>query len=179
MKTQTCTCQECNKPFEAPLRDLKRGRAKFCSLHCSSKFNGRIRVKPAANVICAMCAKPFYINNSKRAKSKSGLYFCCRAHKDAAQRIGGITQIQPPHYGTGNGTNDYRTRAINKYGPVCNRCGYHDNIAAITVHHKDRNRQNPAIENLEVLCANCHAIEHWAVQNLGHETARGGRLPCK
>lgn len=41
----------------------------------------------------------------------------------------------------------------------CARCGY-DNALVMEVHHKDRNRGNNAIENLEVLCANCHRLEH-------------------
>jgi predicted HNH restriction endonuclease len=28
------------------------------------------------------------------------------------------------------------------------------------IHHKDRDRDNNAMENLAVLCPNCHAIEH-------------------
>ena len=32
---------------------------------------------------------------------------------------------------------------------------------SIIVYHKDTNRENNDISNLEVLCANCHAIEHW------------------
>ena len=43
---------------------------------------------------------------------------------------------------------------------VCERCGF-DHYAAIIVHHKDRDRDNNTLENLEVLCANCHAIEHY------------------
>ena len=29
------------------------------------------------------------------------------------------------------------------------------------LHHKDRDRHNNDISNLEILCSNCHAIEHW------------------
>jgi 5-methylcytosine-specific restriction endonuclease McrA len=42
----------------------------------------------------------------------------------------------------------------------CERCGYNEVAAVLGVHHKDRNRKNNAIENLEVLCPNCHSIEH-------------------
>jgi hypothetical protein len=41
----------------------------------------------------------------------------------------------------------------------CARCGY-DNSLVLEVHHKDRDRENNSIENLEVLCANCHKLEH-------------------
>lgn len=53
----------------------------------------------------------------------------------------------------------YRNKAFKYYAPICVRCG-HNNILALEVHHKDKNRDNSNIENLEILCANCHTIEH-------------------
>ncbi len=40
--------------------------------------------------------------------------------------------------------------------------GYRQNehTCILVVHHKDKNRENNTIENLEVLCPNCHAIRH-------------------
>jgi len=118
--------------------------------------------KPEPNVICALCRQEFYMNESKKKNSKSGFYFCCRAHKDEAQRIGGVKEIMPSHYG--NGLSHYREIALRDRPKECERCQYNANPSAIVVHHKDRNRQNNSLDNLEVLCANCHAIEHWAEQ---------------
>jgi endogenous inhibitor of DNA gyrase (YacG/DUF329 family) len=42
----------------------------------------------------------------------------------------------------------------------CARCQYDSEPRILGVHHKDRNRLNNALENLEVLCPNCHSIEH-------------------
>ena len=64
-----------------------------------------------------------------------------------------------PNWIEGGGA--YRVKALAYYLPICTRCNYSENIAAIVVHHKDRDRSNSTMENLEVLCANCHAIEHW------------------
>lgn len=65
----------------------------------------------------------------------------------------------------GYGTNPYYQRIAHEtYGIVCNRCGSKENIL---VHHKDRNRKNNNITNLEVLCKKCHQIEHEAWKNLG------------
>lgn len=60
-----------------------------------------------------------------------------------------------------NGISSYRKNALSYYGAVCNRCSYHDNHMALVVHHVDRDRTNNNLENLEVLCANCHTIEHY------------------
>ena len=157
-------CKECQNDFEPDMRDVRRGNGFFCSIKCSAIFNGRLRKsKQILNCVCAYCNKAFHRNTSKQKRSKSGLFFCCRTHKDAAQKIGGISAIQPVHYGTSKGKHDYRERALEKYGATCNRCGYNKNPVAIIVHHKDRNRANAHIDNLEVLCANCHAIEHWTI----------------
>ena len=42
----------------------------------------------------------------------------------------------------------------------CNRCGYNVFIDILQVHHIDRDRKNNELSNLEVLCPNCHSIEH-------------------
>lgn len=60
-----------------------------------------------------------------------------------------------------NSSRSYRKKALDFYGYKCGRCGYNTNSAAIVVHHIDRNRVNNNLENLEVLCCNCHAIEHY------------------
>jgi 5-methylcytosine-specific restriction endonuclease McrA len=106
-------------------------------------------------VVCAHCNTSF-IKKTSGMISKSGLHFCTRACKDEAQKY--MTEIQPDHYGSSKA---YRTKALEFYGPVCNRCGYNDNVAALVVHHIDRDRDNNELANLEVLCSNCHAIEHY------------------
>src|SRR5262249_48960196 len=52
----------------------------------------------------------------------------------------------------------YRRRAFAAYGPICivPGCGY-DNRTILEVHHRDGNRQNNRIENLDVLCPTHHA----------------------
>lgn len=145
-------CQHCCKTFEAREADIKRNRAKFCSIACGNKS----RVKSHdPNEICASCHLPIYVQDSRRRGSKSGLYFCSRTCKDFAQRIGGIAEIQPDHYGTG-----YLAKAWNNFPHKCNRCGYDELPAILDVHHKDHDHQNNSLANLELLCPNCHAIEH-------------------
>jgi hypothetical protein len=44
---------------------------------------------------------------------------------------------------------------------ACERCGFAPtDPRQLHVHHRDRDRTNNAPENLETLCANCHALEH-------------------
>jgi predicted RNA-binding Zn-ribbon protein involved in translation (DUF1610 family) len=107
---------------------------------------------------CAKCGNSFYSKPSRINNSKSGLLFCSRKCKDEAQRIGGIKEIQPPHYK--DGLFNYRQNAFREYDHKCNRCGYDKVVEILQVHHIDENRENNQIENLEILCPNCHEENH-------------------
>jgi hypothetical protein len=166
MKTVSQPCLTCKALFNAPEREVKRGNGKYCSKECcklgvAKNHKERYSQINQPNVECAYCQKPFYIKESRKSTSKSGLFFCSREHKDLAQRIEfGLVEIHPDHYNKGE--RNYRLIALRNLPNHCNRCGYERNISVLQVHHKDRNRSNSSIENLEILCANCHAEEHSA-----------------
>lgn len=52
-----------------------------------------------------------------------------------------------------------KIRLLNARGKVCERCGY-DKYQILQVHHKDRNRNHNDLDNLELICPNCHYEEH-------------------
>lgn len=52
----------------------------------------------------------------------------------------------------------YQRIAYERYGKKCSICGQTER--QIDVHHKDKNKKNNKIENLQVLCASCHANLH-------------------
>ena len=141
-------CENCKKPYYGS----KYNKIKFCSLSCSQP--GRKSVE----VICAQCQVVFRKFKSNLKKSKSGLRFCSRSCKNIAQSVEGSV-IRPTHYGTSE--IKYRQTAFKHYPAQCNRCGYNRYIAVLRVHHKDRNRKNGKIANLEILCSNCHEEEHF------------------
>lgn len=153
-------CLECKETFEVSVKEVNRGNGKFCSLKCSAVFNGRKRAATKkSNVTCANCSKEFYKSASKLKKSKSGLFFCSRACKDSAQRLDGLKELHLPHYG--NGKSSYRIIAFRLLPNKCSTCGYDKHPEVLQVHHKDRNRENNSIENLEILCPTCHEVEHF------------------
>jgi len=53
---------------------------------------------------------------------------------------------------------EIREKAINHYGPICNRCGQY----GTDVHHKTYERVggDEKIEDLEVMCRGCHEAHH-------------------
>lgn len=51
----------------------------------------------------------------------------------------------------------YRGTVIELLGDKCSRCG---STNELIVHHKDRNRSNNSVSNLELLCVSCHNKTH-------------------
>lgn len=76
-------------------------------------------------------------------------------HKSGQDHINFRGGIKPDYY---------RRKAFEAYGRQCNRCQRHtkeDGTALyLIVHHKDENRRNSDIDNLEVLCMSCHLKHH-------------------
>jgi len=163
MSTVKMNCLNCHRLFDALLREVRRGNAKFCSRSCSSQYTHKQKQRPENNCKCALCGKEFYKNKTELKNSRSGLYFCCRAHKDKAQRLGGIREIMPSHYGTGikGDPHIYRKIAFENHLKQCNHCGFNKHPEILQVHHKDCNSRNNNPNNLEMLCPNCHTWEHY------------------
>jgi 5-methylcytosine-specific restriction endonuclease McrA len=165
-------CQHCGKAFEARKADVKRGFAKYCSFACSGlACKARRKAQQVPNLVCAWCKANFYRQPGRAGKnSRSGLSFCSRQCKDQAQQLGGLSEIQPDHYGTLDTTKEYRLIAFRHLPNRCNRCGYDKFPAVLEVHHQDRNRENNKLENLEILCPTCHEEHHFL-----EKTGRFGR----
>ncbi len=145
-------CLVCGK--EIILRDEKDvyTRKHFCSKECRDKFYNIVYVT------CVNCGKQVRKTQSDLNSSKHGIYFCSRKCKDEGQRIGGVKEIQPSHYG--NIQKNYRALAYRNYEKVCAKCGYNEYPEILEVHHIDENRENNKLENLIVLCPNCHRKVH-------------------
>lgn len=151
-------CLTCNKKFVTEQKEVNRGNGKFCSRSCSSKSSRKKTMKVKV-VVCSYCKIDFEKPISKLGNSKSGLFFCCRKHKDLGQRFeNGLTEIHPPHY---KGIGNYREIAFKAYGKLCSVCGYNKISNVLEVHHIDRNRSNNSVDNLSVLCPNCHQENHF------------------
>ena len=50
-------------------------------------------------------------------------------------------------------------------GKKCERCDY-NTVEILQVHHKDRDRKNNSFDNLEIICPNCHSLEHYFESSL-------------
>ena len=152
-------CLVCSKPIYRRPVEIKRGRV-FCSQEC---YGVALRKETP----CIVCGTPIQAHENKKTCSRS-----C-ANKNRA----GV------HYRTGSlkdKVKDQRTvklRVFATKGEKCERCSY-SKKEILNVHHKDRNKNNNDLDNLELLCPNCHAEEHylgnsWVGTELSSSTRRG------
>lgn len=159
-------CKGCEEVFLAP----KHVNRRYCCNGCSKISRKEAQVP----VVCARCGKDFIKKPSSMKNSKSGYRFCSRACKDEGQRIGSALQgMRPKHYS--DGRSSYRVIAKRGLPLECNRCKWKTVPAVLKVHHKDRNRKNNSLVNLEILCPNCHDIEHFMMGDGVYTGSRGRR----
>ena len=90
-------------------------------------------------VICEYCGKEFNRPNAWLKGRK--LHFCSRKCHSAWQ----VGKLKP-----------------NKCGNGCELCGSKKNLL---VHHKDKDRHNNNLSNLQTLCESCHNKVHNNVRN--------------
>lgn len=147
-------CGYCDKEFDKYVKHYKRserlGHLHYCSRKCSQLAQNKGEMRK-----CAWCCTEIYVSESRRKRSKSGKYFCSRSCSNSHRNTLYVGSKHPNYRGA-----EYREKALSAYGAKCTRCGYDKCKAAIEVHHKDHNRDNNNLCNLEVLCRNCHAEEH-------------------
>ena len=159
-KAREETCTICNQKFLVRLGSTR--------VACSNKCAGALK-STSVSTKCAQCGGIFKQKPSQKKGSKSGLFFCSRYCKDSAQRLGGIKEIMPPHYGTARKTHSSYRKFFGEDDLFCHRCGYNEFSCGVDIHHKDGNRRNNREENLIPLCACCHRSLHvgkWAIKDV-------------
>jgi endogenous inhibitor of DNA gyrase (YacG/DUF329 family) len=146
------TCKACGNTFLTK----PSSKVRFCSIGCfnRSSYRGTNNKEPMTRK-CKHCGKEY-----RRVAGQLNRRFC--SHKCAVAANHGSKQHLLGLFKKGR-TNPNRGNAatIKKSFPYCQRCGWRDEPVVLHVHHKDRNRLNQAIANLEVLCPNCHCTEHY------------------
>lgn len=150
-------CLKHNLEFETKYENVRRANRKHHICPECQKEDLAAEHSAKVECECAYCGKKFLREPSKLEKSKSKLYFCCREHKDLAQKIESGEQfnvIRPDHFGTT--LKDYRATAFRHYEHKCELCGWDEDIDFLEVHHIDENRKNNTLENLMILCPICH-----------------------
>ena len=151
-------CRACGTPvYRRPVElEKNQGRA-FCSQTCYGLFSRK-------ETPCVVCKKPILAGAHKKTCSRA-----C-ANKN---RVGIRYKQGSPH----DKVKDQRAlklRLIQERGKRCERCQY-DKVEILHVHHKNRDRNNNELNNLELICPNCHYEEHYLEQSLSRNQKGGLR----
>lgn len=151
-------CASCGTNFYARPKG-NRPRAKYCCVDCMYKGRNKQRSEV---VPCATCGKELRRHVGRLSKNSYCGYNCM-----AAGRVRELPKTNNP----------FSVRVwFSRYNRMseCEVCGYGETPRILVLHHKDRNRKNNDLSNLQVLCPNCHAIEHMEENKSGwnHKSTR-------
>jgi peptide methionine sulfoxide reductase MsrB len=135
-------CQTCATSFSC---EGSRVDAKFCSRKC---LNEARRSLPFAERKCIGCQKPFV------PRSKDNATYCSRG-------CWSVVKSQN-HKKQGIFSNYKHAKALLMQDTkACSKCGWDKEVGILELHHIDRNTKNNHISNLQVLCPNCHSLDHF------------------
>lgn len=154
-------CIQHNYEFETKYENVARkSRAHHICPLCQKEDKNQQYQNDIIILQCAYCGEEFRRAKSKLNNSKSGLFFCCREHKDLAQSLTSgeaFKLMRPKHYSQTSATiNTYRSYAFQHQEHQCVICGWNEDEDILEVHHIDENRENNLLSNLLILCPICH-----------------------
>lgn len=121
-------------------------KAKKCA-RCEKRF---IPTGPNSKR-CAPCRRPHALESCKARWART---YVKTGYQQAGSKNNAWKGGTSPAY--------YRRVCFEAHGDVCKRCS----SPATLVHHRDGNRSNSEVGNLEPLCKRCHQIEHNCAGNL-------------
>ena len=142
-------CLFCKSPFNTTERsggDGSRRLQKFCSIDCRKRHT--ISKRPFAN--CIACGT--HLEDKKQVTK-----FCSKQCGSSYMSV--ITTLSDPNLPMHNLRYKYKGFVFN--GFKCNKCGYDKDPRVLCVHHIKGKKHGNSVDNLEVLCANCHSLEHY------------------
>lgn len=179
-------CKICGSAFRVPPSRAKT--AEFCSLKCASIGRGQ-RQRKRIMLECANCGEPFEANECHADRRKYCSYECKNSHSDYRQKLSGQTarennpmwkggktlhsggwvyQHAPDHPFASNGYVFAHRLVMEKWlrenepdSPFLIRLGNQVYLSPdYHVHHKDENKRNNVIRNLQCLTNSEHISLH-------------------
>lgn len=141
-------CAICKKSIYRRPSQIKRNKKRvFCSLTCYGASCKK--EKP-----CLVCGKLILASLNKKT---------CSRECSNKNRAGVKYKIGRPKDKV-NTLRILKLRLIKKRGKNCERCPY-DKHEILQIHHKNRNTKDNQMDNLEILCPNCHYEEHFLISS--------------
>ena len=137
-------CFICKKPiYRRPFEIQRNKKMVFCSMVCYG-------ISCRKEIPCVLCGKPILSGLNKKTCSRG----CANRHRAGMQY-----KINRPRDRV-KSQHSLKIKLLKKRGRGCEQCNY-DKYEILQIHHKDRNKNNNNINNLELLCPNCHFEKHY------------------
>lgn len=137
-------CKICGKSVYKRPTEIKRNKnGLFCGMECYG-------ISCRKEHPCIICKKPILAGLNKKTCSRG----CANRHRAGISYAGRSLRDKV------KSQRSLKLRLLKQRGTGCERCNY-KKYEILQVHHKDRNRKNNDLKNLELLCPNCHAEEHY------------------
>lgn len=143
-KGRLSACLICEEPIW--IRQCEERPRMFCSLKCRGAYKHR---EHTILIECGSCKKTI---RRTRAKVKNYKKMYC------SKECRNLDYQKPLSTSRTTLRRQFDRRGLLKN---CVRCGYNKLPNILVIHHKDRKHTNPHPTNLEILCPNCHAEEHY------------------
>ncbi len=144
MRYPNIQCSVCVKTvYRRPVEIQRNGGKAYCSQTCYGLASRR--EKP-----CVICAKPILASLHKKTCSRA----CANINRTGIKYHMGSPRDKVKDQRV------VKSKLMQARGVRCERCGY-DKREILHVHHKDRDRGNNELNNLELICPNCHYEEHY------------------
>ena len=138
-------CKQCSKLFLTWPYSIRNGQGNYCSSTCAA--HGRWK-QPTIKMVEANKR-----NQKKAANSRIGLQHSKKTKKQISiHRIGKCLKEKNPRWN--GGISIYR-RVIKS-----NKCSMCELKRTLIVHHKNKNRYDNSLSNLQVICYKCHYKVH-------------------
>jgi hypothetical protein len=157
-----CNCKTCGVLFKKTLTEFNKNKNHFCSRSCSATFNNLNIARNLKGIVGSLYIKKedkFCKNCNKKLDYQKS--FCCNDCQGEHKRKENFKKIE-----NGNTTlyhKNYRNYLIDKYGEKCMKCNWSETHpitgkVPVQMNHKDGNSENNSLDNLELLCPNCHSL---------------------
>jgi hypothetical protein len=139
------SCIICNKAiYRRPKEILLNHGNVFCGKLCYGKH---IRKEHPCPICGRLVMAKFNKKTCSRAcanKRRAGMHY----------KIGGPRKDKAEYF------RRLKLDLLETRDPRCERCDY-NKIEILQIHHKDRDRNNNNLNNLELVCPNCHYEDHF------------------
>ena len=136
-------CFHCGVFFYVRTCYEKRGQGKFCSISCGTSYRNKIN-NPAKNPTAKLKISLNHADVSGENNPMFGIRGpCAPSYIDGRNSISGDI---------------WRKIALLNKTCACEECGEIASGRRLHIHHKDKNRKNNDLDNLQVVCVRCHNL---------------------